>query len=92
MTDMVASISPSAHGVMPVTQRSVREIMDAWQPKRGIKWGLIAARGSDVLFLVVILPLLWVVIRSFMSLPDGTHNQSGPSIGSTPVSIITSGS
>ena len=50
-----------------------------WHPKRGIKWGTIARHAVLIFFsLIIILPLTWVIIRSFMSLPDGTQNNILP--------------
>ena len=61
------------------TQRSAREIADSWQPRRGLPWGLIARHAVLMFFsLSVLLPLAWVLIRSFVSLPDGTQNEVLP--------------
>lgn len=66
-------------GDRATSQRSVREIADAWQPRRGIRWGLYARHAVLMAFsLSVLLPLAWVVIRSFVSLPDGTQNEILP--------------
>ncbi len=73
-----SNVAPSFQG-SPVSQRSVREIADAWQPRRSIRWGLIARHSILMLFsLSVLLPLAWVVIRSLVSLPDGTQNEILP--------------
>jgi len=78
-----------AQGVRPATvpaQRTVREIADSWQPKRGLPWGAILRHSVLMFFsLVVILPLTWVIIRSFVSLPDGTHNAILPQNWSDPL-------
>lgn len=72
----VSDLAPRAPST---SQRSIREITDAWQPKRGIRWGLIVRHAVLMAFsLAVILPLMWVVIRSFVSLPDGTQNEVLP--------------
>jgi ABC-type glycerol-3-phosphate transport system permease component len=43
--------------------------------KRRIKWGTVGRHAVLMFFsLSVLLPLGWVIIRSVMSLPDGTHN------------------
>jgi ABC-type glycerol-3-phosphate transport system permease component len=43
--------------------------------KSRIKWGAIGRHAVLMFFsLSVLLPLAWVIIRSVMSLPDGTHN------------------
>ena len=68
------------------TQRTVREISDSWQPKKGVRWGLIARHSVLMFFcLVVILPLTWVIIRSFVSLPDGTQNEIFPQNWANPL-------
>ena len=73
-----SNLAPSVQG-RPVSQRSVREIADAWQPRRSIRWGLIARHAVLMGFsLSVLLPLAWVVIRSLVSLPDGTQNEILP--------------
>jgi ABC-type glycerol-3-phosphate transport system permease component len=60
-------------------QRSIREIADAWQPRRGFPWGTVGRHAVLMFFsLAVIVPLIWVVIRSFVSLPDGTQNEILP--------------
>lgn len=75
----VADIAPRSQAASVTAQRSVREIADTWQPRRGIRWGLIARHAVLMFFsLAVILPLLWIVIRSFVSLPDGTQNEILP--------------
>ena len=73
-TNLAASVQETS-----ASRRSVREIADAWQPRRSIRWGLIARHAVLMLFsLSVLLPLTWVVIRSFVSLPDGTQNEILP--------------
>jgi ABC-type glycerol-3-phosphate transport system permease component len=43
--------------------------------KSRIKWGTVGRHAVLMFFsLSVLLPLAWVIIRSVMSLPDGTHN------------------
>ena len=74
----VTNLAPSVQGTL-VSQRSAREIADAWQPRRNIRWGLIVRHAVLMFFsLSVLLPLAWVVIRSFVSLPDGTQNEILP--------------
>ena len=76
----VADIAPRPQVARTaVPQRSAREIAAAWEPRRGIRWGLIARHAVLMFFsLAVILPLAWVVIRSLVSLPDGTQNEILP--------------
>jgi ABC-type glycerol-3-phosphate transport system permease component len=72
-------VTAPVRSVPAKSERSVREIADSWQPRKGIRWGLFARHAVLMFFcLVVILPLTWVIIRSFMSLPDGTHNKIFP--------------
>src|SRR3954452_4722146 len=79
-------IAPRVQTGTVVTQRSVREISDSWKPKKSLPWGVILRHSVLMFFsLVVILPLVWVVIRSFMSLPDGTHNKILPLNWSDPL-------
>jgi ABC-type glycerol-3-phosphate transport system permease component len=72
-------------GTVPATsstssgQRSIEDIRATYKPKKGLPWGLILRHGVLMFFsLSVILPLCWVVIRSFVSLPDGTQNEILP--------------
>lgn len=52
---------------------------EVWHPKRGIKWGTIGRHVYlIILCLWVILPLGWVVLLSFKSLPDGTQRYIWP--------------
>jgi ABC-type glycerol-3-phosphate transport system permease component len=75
----VVDVASQSHVGQVSSQQSAREIADAYQPRRGIRWGLIARHTVLMFFsLAVILPLLWVVIRSFVSLPDGTQNEILP--------------
>ncbi|HYP60401.1 MAG TPA: carbohydrate ABC transporter permease [Thermomicrobiales bacterium] len=47
--------------------------------KRRIKWGTVGRHAVLMFFsLSVLLPLTWVVMRSVISLPDGTHNNLWP--------------
>jgi ABC-type glycerol-3-phosphate transport system permease component len=72
-------LSPSHAAGQPRAERSVSEIAGAWTPKRGIRWGLYIRHAVLMGFsLSVLLPLAWVVIRSFVSLPDGTQNEILP--------------
>lgn len=81
-----AEIASTAPRTAAPAQKSVREIADAWQPKKGIPWGLIARHAVLMFFcLVVILPLTWVIIRSFVSLPDGTQNAILPQNWASPL-------
>lgn len=75
----VADLSSTSQSGQPPRQLTAREIADAWQPKRGVPWGLIARHAVLLFFsLAVLLPLTWVLIRSFVSLPDGTQNEILP--------------
>jgi ABC-type glycerol-3-phosphate transport system permease component len=75
----VSDIAPQTAARPVSAQRSLREISDAYHPKRGIRWGLFARHAVLMSFcLAVLLPLTWVVIRSFVSLPDGTQNEILP--------------
>jgi ABC-type glycerol-3-phosphate transport system permease component len=48
-------------------------------PSRRIKWGTVGRHAVLMFFsLSVILPLAWVIIRSVISLPDGTQNEIFP--------------
>ncbi|MDQ3222512.1 MAG: carbohydrate ABC transporter permease [Gemmatimonadota bacterium] len=79
------TLAPRAQAT-PASQRSVREIADTWEPRRSIRWGLIARHAVLMLFsLSVLLPLAWVVIRSFVSLPDGTQNEILPNNWASPL-------
>jgi len=54
--------------------------------KRRIKWGTIARHAVLMFFcLTVLLPLAWVLIRSVISLPDGTHNEIFPQNWANPL-------
>jgi multiple sugar transport system permease protein len=54
--------------------------------KSRIKWGTIARHAVLMFFcLTVLLPLAWVMIRSVISLPDGTHNEILPQNWANPL-------
>src|SRR5918998_403854 len=55
------------------------EAVEVSQPKRPIKWGTIARHAFlIVLCLWVLLPLVWVILLSVKSLPDGTQRYIWP--------------
>jgi len=57
---------------IPDTSRGHRQ-------KRRINWGTVGRHAVLMFFsLSVLLPLAWVIIRSIISLPDGTHNPIWP--------------
>jgi ABC-type glycerol-3-phosphate transport system permease component len=59
---------------------------EIWHPKRGIRWGVIARHAVLIFFcLVIILPLLWVVMLSLKSLPDGAHRWIWPKRWAVPI-------
>jgi len=59
---------------------------EAWHPKKGFPWGRVARHAVLIIFcLWVILPLLWVVMLSFKSLPDGTQRYIWPKNWVTPL-------
>ncbi|CAN5510951.1 carbohydrate ABC transporter permease [soil metagenome] len=62
----------------PVTKGN-GQFDDVWHPNRGIKWGPVA-RHATLIFLcaLVILPLIWVAILSFKSVPDGYQRYIWP--------------
>ncbi len=71
---MVAQ-SPS----VPVIRTSTGAEIEAWHPKRGIRWGVIARHAVLIAFCaLVLLPLFWVVLMSFKSIPDGVHRYLWP--------------
>ena len=73
----VADIAPRVQSAP--AHRSVRDIADAWQPRKGIRWGLIARHAVLIFFCaIVILPLLWVFMLSLKSLPDGAQRYIWP--------------
>lgn len=50
-----------------------------WQPRRGFPWGAVGRHlYLIILCLWVILPLLWVILLSFKSLPEGTQRYIWP--------------
>ena len=54
-------------------------LVEPWQPRRGIKWSAVARHTVlIILCLWVILPLLWVIVLSMKSLPDGTQRYIWP--------------
>src|SRR5687767_7369810 len=63
----------------PLTKSDVATQEDVWHPKRGIKWGAVARHAILVGFcLFVLLPLIWVIIMSVKSVPDGVQNEIWP--------------
>jgi ABC-type glycerol-3-phosphate transport system permease component len=62
----------------PITAKHT-EAVEVWQPRPRISWGPIARHAFlIVLCLWVLLPLLWVVLLSVKSLPDGTQRYIWP--------------
>jgi ABC-type glycerol-3-phosphate transport system permease component len=52
---------------------------DVWHPKRGIRWGVILRHAILISFCAfVLLPLFWVILMSFKSVPDGVHRYIWP--------------
>jgi ABC-type glycerol-3-phosphate transport system permease component len=65
--------------------KPIAEFAD-WKPRRSIKWGPVFRHIVLLIFtLIVLLPLGWVVIRSIISLPDGTHNAILPQNWADPI-------
>jgi ABC-type glycerol-3-phosphate transport system permease component len=60
--------------------------LPAWQPRRRIKWGTVGRHAVLMFFsLSVLLPLAWVMLRSIISLPDGTHRDILPNNWADPL-------
>jgi len=77
---MVAS-NPTVTTTTEGRLASAIAIADTRSPrhKRRIKWGTVGRHAVLMFFsLSVLLPLTWVVMRSVISLPDGTHNNLWP--------------
>src|SRR5215212_9118005 len=56
-----------------------QEATEVWHPTRRIKWGTIGRHVFlIVLCLWVLLPLVWVLLLSVKSLPDGTQRYIWP--------------
>jgi ABC-type glycerol-3-phosphate transport system permease component len=52
---------------------------DVWHPKRGVRWGPILRHAILILFCaVVLLPLFWILLMSFKSIPDGVRRYIWP--------------
>lgn len=53
--------------------------LEVWQPKRGIRWGLIARHAVLITFCaIVLLPLFWILLMSIKSVPDGVQRYIWP--------------
>ncbi len=73
----MSAANPEISAALPTTSTNVEG--EIWHPKKGIRWGSIARHTVLVILcLWVILPLLWVVLLSFKSLPDGTQRYIWP--------------
>ena len=93
MTTIDVTRDPSLPAKRTEPQKSIQEITDAYRPSNSIRWGHYAKHGVLMSFsLVVLLPLAWVIIRSIVSLPDGTRMKSCPRTGQAPFSSTTTGS
>jgi ABC-type glycerol-3-phosphate transport system permease component len=69
--------------VREVTAPIAREIPglrgEVWHPKRGIRWSVILRHAVLISFCAfVLLPLFWVVLMSFKSVPDGVQRYIWP--------------
>lgn len=65
--------------IAPTTQRATSAHADVWHPKRGIKWGVILRHAVLIGFCAfVLLPLFWVILMSFKSVPDGVQRYIWP--------------
>lgn len=63
----------------PLTKSDIAAQTDVWHPKRGIKWGTVARHAVLISFCAfVLLPLFWVILMSFKSVPDGVQRYIWP--------------
>ena len=52
---------------------------EVWHPKRGIRWGAILRHAVLISFCaIVLLPLFWIFLMSFKSVPDGVQRYIWP--------------
>jgi ABC-type glycerol-3-phosphate transport system permease component len=63
----------------PLSKTSTFTDVDVWHPKRGIKWGTVGRHAVLITFCAfVLLPLFWVILMSFKSVPDGVQRYIWP--------------
>ena len=63
----------------PMAKDAAGNYTDVWHPKRGIRWGLIFRHAILIGFCVlVLLPLFWIILMSFKSVPDGVQRYIWP--------------
>ena len=63
----------------PLTRSDITDQTEIWHPKRGIKWGTVARHAVLIFFCAfVLLPLFWVILMSFKSVPDGVQRWIWP--------------
>jgi ABC-type glycerol-3-phosphate transport system permease component len=59
---------------------------EVWHPRRGIRWWVVARHAVLIAFcLSIILPILWVILLSIKSLPDGAHRWIWPKHWAVPI-------
>src|SRR3954465_14626741 len=64
---------------LPRSTTSTGSYTEVWHPKRGIRWGVIMRHAVLIGFCAfVLLPLFWVILMSFKSVPDGVHRYIWP--------------
>lgn len=69
----------------PRAQSQYRSIDEVWHPKRGLPWGAIVRHAVLIFFCaLVLLPLFWVVMMSFKSIPDGYQRYIWPKAWAEP--------
>lgn len=70
----------------PMVRDLTGEYADVWHPKRGIRWGVIMRHAVLIGFCAaVLLPLFWVILMSFKSVPDGVQRYIWPKNFVTPI-------
>ena len=63
----------------PMAKDATGNYADVWHPKRGIRWGLIFRHAILIGFCaLVLLPLFWIILMSFKSVPDGVQRYIWP--------------
>jgi len=63
----------------PMARDTVGAPGDVWHPKRDIRWGVILRHAVLIGFCAfVLLPLFWVILMSFKSVPDGVQRYIWP--------------
>lgn len=69
----------------PRAQSQYKSIDEVWHPKKGLPWGAITRHAVLILFCAwVLLPLFWVVMMSFKSIPDGYQRYIWPKAWAEP--------